>query len=79
MSKFDPSAFTLDRFEDGQRVYVWKKHQGLEQGLQAHGSWGVVGRGGSFVALDSGSRVYADSGAGFMTEGEFAVFDVMDS
>jgi len=31
------------------------------------------------VELEDGSRVYGDSGAAFMTEGEFSVFEVMDS
>jgi hypothetical protein len=58
-------------------VYVWKKHQYT---MAAHGSWGIVrqGRGTRYVELEKGFRVYGDSGAGFMSEEEYSVFDIMD-
>lgn len=31
-----------------------------------------------YVELESGFRVYGDSGAGFMSEEEYSVFDIMD-
>lgn len=73
---FDPGKFLLDRFSAGSRVYVWKKHQHTS----AHGSFGIVrqGRKIKYVELESGFRVYGDSGAGFMSEEEYSVFDIMD-
>jgi len=94
VSELDTSGFTLDRFREGDRVFVWKRHQGPDGGAGTHGAWGFARTGlstarkaaggkwpqsPSHVELEDGSRVYGDSGAAFMTEGEFSVFEVMDS
>lgn len=71
----DHREFPLDRFEEGERVFVWKRHQ-FSNGDAVHGEWGV--KRGKFVLLSNNLRVYHDSGAAFMSEEEFSVFDVMD-
>jgi len=72
----DPSKFPLDRFREGDEVTVWK---GLDivDGVSAHGRRGMVRHG--YVEIEGKRRVYSDSGACFMTEEEFAVYDVMCS
>ena len=74
---FDLAEFPLNRFSNGDRVFVWKKRQ---EGETMHGSYGMVksGRSGKYVETRDGNRFYWDSGAWFMSEEEFSVFEIMD-
>lgn len=74
--KPDRSKFRLDRFKEGDEVVVWK---GLDivDGTSAHGKPGIVKNG--YVEIEGKKRVYFDSGACFMTDAEFALYDVMCS
>lgn len=72
----DPSKFPLRRFRPGEKVFVWKGVDRVD-GSSAHGKRGTVRK--DYAELDDGRRVYFDSETCFMTEEEFAVFDVMGS
>lgn len=67
-----PDAYPLSRFGCGERLTIWQK------GSPVHGRTAVSREN---YALTEGDllRVYYDSGAGFMTEAEFAVLEVMTS
>lgn len=77
--KLDPSEFPLSRFKTGDVVVIWKGSDSVSW-TGAHGKKGTV-CGSNYVEIDIGGkvRVYYDSNACFMTEEEFAVFDVMGS